>query len=278
MKTFILLSIISFISLNANSQITGIASYDNATKYFNEGDYQKAISYYNEYLASYPNDAKGYDERGLCYEYLGQYDIAEQNFSTAITLSPNYGEYYLNRGYAFMRMGNLDKAINDFNQSISLSSLKSVGYAGRMEANIELGNYDLALTDVNSAMTSDINNPFYLINRAIIYLYLEDTVQLLQSIDTILTINPYDFFSKIKPEYKLFSIQKYFKIIEKLSGLIAEYPKNGVLYFRRGFNYYIIQKFEPAKNDFETCLMFLPDTEIALSNFARRFIDNCRKY
>ena len=278
MKTIILFSIIFFIVLNAHSQITGITSYDNATKFFNAGDYQKAITYYDEYLASYPNDSKAYDERGLCYEYLGQYDKAEQNYSKAISISPNNGDYYVHRGYALMRMGNTKSAVSVFSQSITLNSQMSNGYAGRMEAYILLGNYDLALNDVNSAMSNDINNPFYLINRAIIYLYLEDTAQLFKSIDTILTINPYDFFSKIKPEYKLFSIQKYFKIIEKLSGLIAEHPKNAFLYFRRGFNYYIIQKFDPARNDFETCLMFLPDTEIILSNFARRFIENCRKY
>lgn len=278
MKTLLLLSILLIIVLKAHSQVTGITSYDNASKYFSEGDFQKAISYYNEYLASYPNDSKAYHEMGLCYEYLGQYDAAEENFSTAINISPNNEEYYHNRGYVLLRMGNAERAIRDFSQSISLNSQKSNGYAGRMEANIELGNYDLALNDVNSAMNYDINNPFYLINRAIIYLYLEDTVQLLKSIDTILSINPYDFFSKIKTEYKLFSVRKFFNMIEKLSALISENSDNSVLYFRRGFNYYIIQKFEPSKIDFETCLMLLPESENTLTNFAKRFIENCSKY
>jgi tetratricopeptide (TPR) repeat protein len=278
MKTLILLSIILVIVLKAHSQVTGIASYDNAYKYYNTGDFQKAISYYTEYIASYPGDSKAYNERGLCYENLGQFDIAEENYSNAISISQNNWEYYNNRGYALLKMGNTERALSDFSRSILLSSLKSNGYAGRMETYIALGNYDLALKDVNSAMNSDINNPFYLINRAIIYLYLEDTIRLFQSIDTILTINPYNFFSKIKPEYKLFSIRKFFDMIEKLSGLLTENPESAVLYFRRGFNFYMIQKFEPAKNDFETCLKLLPESENTLINFAKRFIENCSKY
>jgi tetratricopeptide (TPR) repeat protein len=288
MKIILLLLISSTIVLNAysqinNSKVTGITSYDNAVRYYNEGNYQKAIFYYNEYLQLYPNDSKRYSERGLTYENLNQFDMAERDYSQAITLSPFSSEYFIYRGYARMKMGDADRAVSDFTQAILYGSQKvdqkkSEGYTGRMEAYLVLGNYDLAYSDANSAINSDVTNPFLLINKGIVCFYLEDTVQIFNIIDTLLKINPYDLYKYVKSQNRLFGLKKFLNTVDRLSVLIKDNPEIGVLYFRRGFNYYVLRKYDLAKSDFETCLKFLPEQEITIRNFSKRFIEVCSKY
>ena len=75
---FIVLVNILFACQNENSLL--------GDRYFEAGDYQKAIEAYNEYLKLKPRHVKSIYNRGRCYQELGQYDRAMVDFNKVVDL------------------------------------------------------------------------------------------------------------------------------------------------------------------------------------------------
>lgn len=273
MKFIFMLVFTLCICINIKAQITGNTFYDNGYRYFTAGEFDKAIEYYTEYLKSYPNDAKAINERGLCYESLREYEYAERDYSNAILISPNFWEYYNNRGYVYVKMNMPDKAYQDFTQSIKLKPDGPEGYAGRVQALLDLGKYDLALMDINSAMTMDRNNPLYFITRVAIYGFMNDTIKLFKDIETILEYYPESFFAGYKSQFVYLSLDNIAKNIEQLTKSIQEKPKIYNNYFKRGFDFYLLKKFEPAIADFNTFISKCKNKNNNYIKIAQKFID-----
>jgi tetratricopeptide (TPR) repeat protein len=276
-KTFTFLLLIVLIYTSANSQLKGITSYDNAYRNMISGDFEKAITYYTEYLKSYPSDSKAYDERGRCYENLRQYDNALKDYSNSISLSPSYGAYYNDRGYAYLKAGITENSISDFTQSINFNPNSPDGYEGRVQSYLDLNKFDLALSDINKAIILSPDNPMYLITRAVIYSELDDTSKLYSDVDKILTYYPSSFFASYKSQIVMLLLDNFNNNIQKLSVLIEEIPENRSYYFKRGFNYYLLKKFDAAISDFEKSIS-LSETTDKLSYFSSLFIENCKFY
>jgi len=274
--TFFLL-IAFFISNSSTAQLKGITSYDNAYRYMNAGEFEKAIGYYNEYLKSYPSDSKAYDERGRCYENLRQYENALKDYSSAISLSPFFGTYYNDRGYAYLKSGMPENSVSDFTSSITYNPNSSDGYEGRVQAYLDLGKDDLALMDINKAMLLAPDNPMYLVTRAVIYTNLEDTAKFYSDIEKILNYYPGSFFASYKSQIVSLLLDNFYSNIQKLNSQIEDNPGDRVLYFKRGFNYYLLKKFDAAISDFEKCISISgsADRHSALCSL---FIENSKSF
>lgn len=52
-----------------------------------------------------PDDAYAYNNSGLAYHELGQYERAIKGYDQAIQLDPDYAEAYFNRGAAYHNLG-----------------------------------------------------------------------------------------------------------------------------------------------------------------------------
>jgi tetratricopeptide (TPR) repeat protein len=276
-KTITFLFLTFLISSPLYSQLRGISSYDNAYRYYTSGDFEKAIKYYTEYLKSYPSDSKAYEERGRCYENLRQFDNALKDYSNAISQSPANSVYFNDRGYTYLKSGMLENSAEDFTQSISINPSSPDGYAGRVQVYLDMGKDESALSDINKAMLLDPDNPMHLITRAFIYSNLDDTSKLYSDLDKILTFYPSSFFSSYKSQIVLLLLDNISNNIERLSGLIAENPNERGYFFRRGFNYYLLKKFDTAISDFEKCIGLSSGTD-KLTYFSSLFIDNCKFY
>jgi tetratricopeptide (TPR) repeat protein len=73
-------------------------------------------------------DAKFYNNRGTTFGEKGQYDQAISDFNNAIEINPRYIKAYNNRGIVYRLMGQYDKAISDFNKAIEINPLDAEGY------------------------------------------------------------------------------------------------------------------------------------------------------
>lgn len=272
---FLFFVFFSFTSVSA--QLKGITSYDNAYRSFMSGDFEKAIRYYNEYLQSYPSDSKAYDERGRCFENLHRYDNAIKDYSTAISLSPSTGLFYNDRGYAYLKSGLTENSVSDFTQSINVNPNSPDGYEGRVQAYLDLGKNEPALSDINKALLFSPDNPMYLVTRASIYTVLDDTVKMYSDMEKILRYYPGSFFTSYKSQIAVLQLDNFTTRIHNLTVLISETPENRILYFKRGFNYYLLKKFDAAINDFEKCIS-ISVAEDKLVYFSSMFIDNSKIY
>ena len=152
-----------------------------------KGEFQKAISEFNEVLQLDPKNIHAYNNLGVVYYRLGNVDevistytkaidlgIADANmyffrglmygkyknedakavkdYSKAIELNSNFTRAYLNRGFAYSFLNMPDKAIADYNKVVELNpnDLKIIVEL-RAQAYYKKGDYKMAWTDVEKA-------------------------------------------------------------------------------------------------------------------------------
>lgn len=92
---YIIVVLLSFIG-NAQNE----AIFNRATEAYNNGDYEKAITYYNEILENGEHSAALYFNLGNAYYKLNQIAPSVYNYEKALLLSPNDAEIKNNLSYA----------------------------------------------------------------------------------------------------------------------------------------------------------------------------------
>ena len=93
--------------------------------YSDKGDYDRAISDYNEAIRiGFGNDktklAVAYNNRGCIYERKGDYDKAIEEYKKSIELNPEYEYPVGNIGYVYFMQGKLDDALQQLNKALSM--------------------------------------------------------------------------------------------------------------------------------------------------------------
>ena len=83
---------------------------------------QKAIEYLNEAIRLKPDYAVAYNDRGVAYVFLKQYQSAIKDYDEAIRLKPNDVVMYVNRGRAYLRQGKNNLACNDLQKACALGN------------------------------------------------------------------------------------------------------------------------------------------------------------
>ena len=92
-----------------------------------EGQYDRAIAYFNKAIEINPKYADAYNNRGLAYDYKGQYDKAIADYNKAIEINPRDAEAYRNRGVAYAYKGKRDKACSDWKRACKLGNCNNWG-------------------------------------------------------------------------------------------------------------------------------------------------------
>ena len=74
------------------------------------------------YIRLNPQNAKAYNNRGVSYHELSEYNRAIYDYDEAIRLDPEYAKAYNNRGLTYQSLGKVEEAERDFQKA------KELGY------------------------------------------------------------------------------------------------------------------------------------------------------
>jgi tetratricopeptide (TPR) repeat protein len=87
-------------------------------------DSKKAIEYLNEAIKLKPDYVEAFNNRGLAYFNLGQYQRAIEDYDNALRLKPDYVEAYNNRGVTYLLQGNNNLGCHDAQKACALGDCK----------------------------------------------------------------------------------------------------------------------------------------------------------
>ena len=94
--------------------------------YSSSGQYEKAITNFDEAVRHGSGRARLFNNRGYAYFMLGQYEKAIEDFDKAINLEPRYPAAYKNRSWSYRNLGLTAQAAKDFQKYIEYDSSHSL--------------------------------------------------------------------------------------------------------------------------------------------------------
>ncbi len=138
-----------------------VNTLDSGLSFYDQGDYENAITQFNRAIASQPKMGEAYNDRGLAYFSLGETGQAMADFNKAIELLPNPAVAYNNRGALYLSQGDHEQALTDLDKAIELSSTLAKAYQNRALTYLDLDNYDQAIADFDEAIDLTPEFMFY---------------------------------------------------------------------------------------------------------------------
>lgn len=131
------------------------AVYDLARCYKGLGMTDSAMYYINIHIRLHPDDAYGYNLKGLIFYNKRDYPAAVELFTHAISIKNDYSSFYENRGDAYFYNEKYMQAIIDFKKSLSID--KSSAYANDQlgDCYYELNNDKTAIAYHKKALEVD---------------------------------------------------------------------------------------------------------------------------
>ena len=112
---------------------------------------KKAVDYWDRAIRSKQNTVEAYNNRGLAYHELKQYDKAIDDFSQAIKLDPAHVAAYNNRGNAYYEMNEYELALVDFNRSLKRKPDYAKAHLNRGLVHYQMDKTDRACNDFQKA-------------------------------------------------------------------------------------------------------------------------------
>jgi len=133
-------------------------------------DYAFEIKRVDNLLRITDQNADAFYNRGWLYEYKGDLQMAEKDYSQAIKLNSKHADAYYNRALLFAKMKKFEEAVKDFSATIKLEPNAVDAYCNKGNANLQLGNTDLALEDYNAGLKISFGDADLNYNRGVLYL------------------------------------------------------------------------------------------------------------
>ena len=180
----------------------------------------KEIEDYTKKIEENPNNASYYNNRGIAYSNLEDYEKAIQDYSRAIELNPNDNISCYNRGTAYYCLKEFEKAIENYNKGIELNPNDNFAYFNRGNIHFKLEKCEKAIQDYNKAIELEPNDASYYNNRGTIFTNLEKYEEAIQDYNKAIELEPNDASTYFNRSIAFANLNNYDKAIENLNKAI----------------------------------------------------------
>ncbi len=217
-------------------------------------EYEKAINDFNQTLKFNPNSAEVFNNRGLAYYFLEDYGTALSDFDKAIKIDTDYAEAYNNRGYVYYINGDIAEAINDFNYALRIKPDYATAYGNRGLCYLALRDFGAAIADFSSALEVDPFLADVYNKRGSIYYNTGDIDGAIADFSKALEINPR--FAEAYNNRGIIYCQKgiFNQAIEDFNQALMSNPDYVEAYNNRGNAYSGLGKYDLALSDFNAAI------------------------
>lgn len=84
-------------NVNLDEYLRGYQVFKQGVKYMEAGNWDEAITKFNDTIGINPNNPQSHGNLGICYASIGKIQLALESFDRSIELDPNYEPALLNR-------------------------------------------------------------------------------------------------------------------------------------------------------------------------------------
>lgn len=110
----------AFYQTSTRESVPGENKYRLASKYLEDGEYDEALTIFNESISLNPSYKAAFLGKAITLMQMGRYDEARAEFDKAIALDENFAEAYANRGILNDRTGRFEEAVSDYRKAAEL--------------------------------------------------------------------------------------------------------------------------------------------------------------
>ncbi len=218
--------------------------------YYDIDEYDTAIKYFNQAIELDPKSILAYNNRGNVYLIFKKYQEAIADFNKAIELRPDY-ELYNNRGNVYSKLEENENAIADYNKAIELEAYYTPAYNNRANVYLRFEKYQEAIADFNKAIELSPDSALLYTNRGNAYSKLEEYVNAIIDYNKAIELDPY-YASAYTARGKIYIIlEKYKRAIADLDWAIELAPDFQSAYSSRGQAYRKLGESARAEKDFQ---------------------------
>lgn len=157
--------------------------------WFNKGNNDKALAFYNKTIELEDRYFMAYNNRGLIYQKRGELDKALLDFDKAIQLK-KYPKSFLNKGVLLFQEGSYIKAIKVFKKAVELDKGYALAWFNLGNSYYKIGELKLALNSFTHAEESGYMHPYLYLLFADIYSSQEMNSKALVKLEKCLQLYP----------------------------------------------------------------------------------------
>jgi tetratricopeptide (TPR) repeat protein len=208
--------------------------------------------------------ADDFNDRGLAYICLGDFDDAVRDFSAALDLDKTNTAYYNNRGFVFGLQDRYEDALNDYALALSADPENDVAHNNYGHALLQLGRYEEALESLNTALDINPTYTFALTNRGDVYEALGELDLAIADYTRALEVNPQaDNYYNLRGLLYL-DVPNYPNALADFERASELQPDNAVYRYNQGYTLYYAGQSEEAVTRFSEAVAINPNYVNAL--------------
>lgn len=234
---------------------------------FDQGDYLKAIEYYEKALELEPHYVDAWVNIGGALGNLGQHDEAIKAYNKAIEIKPNIAEAWFNKGNSLCDLEQYDKAIEAYNKAIDIKPDFAYAWHNKGSALEKDGQYEKALDAYNKAININPNFAEPWINKGVILSKLNRHKEALDVFNKAIEIEPEYAEAWFNKGNTLSKLHRYQEALDAFDKVIRIKPNYAEAWYNKG---HVLSKdlsrHEEALNAYNKAVEIKPDYAEAWGN------------
>ncbi len=231
----------------------------------NQNKWEAAIEKFTLALKQQPDGAGIYENRGICYQKLGQYRQAIADYTRALELDQSMAAIlYNNRGYSYKALGKPGMAAADFTQALKLDPrFRDPLLLERGRLLVDLDDVNGAEQDFDQALEFPAIRSQAYSELSYIAIQRQDPASCITLATKAIEINSSYVEGWVNRGACELSTGKFAAAEKDLSAAITLKPRFAIAYLNRAAAYVGMHKCANAKKDAQTALQIDPTFEEA---------------
>lgn len=268
MKKITASSFLLFLVVALNAQVN-ISHFMHTGRYeLSQANYAESIKRFTIVITYKPDLFEPYFLRGIAKLYLGDFQGADRDLSTAVTIHPLYSHAYHYRAISRAQMYNYTNALHDFHKALEIDPFNPDIYIDRGLTRINMKSYIAAIEDLDQALKFDKTKANAYLYRAIARSSLEDNEGAIEDCNKALRLDYFNTDAYLKRGQIYYETKEFDKAIEDFEQIMDLDPGNTVARFHRGLTRISTGDTTGALKDFDAVIKANPYNALTYYNRA----------